>query len=184
MQQRKRNRIEQTVTRERSRLLGFIRRRVRIDEEAEDILQDVFYQFLVAYETIESLERVSAWLYQVARNKIIDSRRKRNTDSFSSLEETDGDQGSLSLVDILPDMQNMPDRHYLRLATLEALEIALEELPREQRDIDRSRILLARSPPPIAPGDDHYGPQMASRTQLATTVHLLRPFSTVSRGDR
>ena len=70
---------EETFLRERGRLLGFIRNRVATLEEAEDILQDVFYQFIAGYETIESLDRVTSWLFSVARNKIIDRYRKEAT---------------------------------------------------------------------------------------------------------
>ena len=67
---------EQTFLKEKDRLLGFIRNRVSSLEEAEDILQDVFYQFVAGYETIESLDRVTSWLFSVARNKIIDRYRR------------------------------------------------------------------------------------------------------------
>ncbi|HEY5689832.1 MAG TPA: sigma factor, partial [Cyclobacteriaceae bacterium] len=72
MQQQKQN----TFLKEKDKLLGFIRGRVSTLEEAEDILQDVFYQFVIGYETIESLDRVTSWLYSVARNKIIDRYRR------------------------------------------------------------------------------------------------------------
>src|SRR5687768_15294434 len=70
---------EETFLREKDRLLGFIRNRVSTTEEAEDILQDVFYQFVAGYDTIESLDRVTSWLFSVARNKIIDRYRREST---------------------------------------------------------------------------------------------------------
>lgn len=137
MAEHKREKIEQTVNRERSRLFGFIRRRVGIEEEAEDILQDVFYQLVSAYDSIESIEKVTSWLFQVARNKIIDRSRKMKPDNFSSLRVAGSaeDDSPLMLADILPDLDQAPDRQLLRTAIWERLEEALEELPTSQREV-------------------------------------------------
>lgn len=137
MAEQKREKIEQTVNRERSRLFGFIRRRVGIEEEAEDILQDVFYQLVSAYDSIESIEKVTSWLFQVARNKIIDRSRKMKPDNFSSLRiaGSSEDDSPLMLADILPDLDQAPDRQLLRTAIWERLEEALEELPASQREV-------------------------------------------------
>lgn len=136
MSQQKREKIEQTVKAERGRLFGFIRRRVRIDEEAEDILQDVFYQLVAAYDTIGSIDKITSWLFQVARNKIIDRNRKMKPENFSSLLARDSeDAGPLMLADILPDLEQLPDRQLLRTAVWEVLEEALEELPEAQREV-------------------------------------------------
>jgi RNA polymerase sigma factor (sigma-70 family) len=128
---------EQTFLREKDRLLGFIRNRVSSLEEAEDILQDVFYQFVAGYETIESLDRVTSWLFSVARNKIIDryrrdSSRPKRAD-FGMVTGTD-DGTVLSLQDILPDLGNTPEDAYLQEVIWEAIMDALDELPREQRE--------------------------------------------------
>src|SRR5882762_4665567 len=95
---------EQTFLKEKDRLLSFIRNRVSSVEEAEDILQDVFYQFVAGYETIESLDRVTSWLYSVARNKIIDRyRRDAARPKKADLEGVVGkDDEPLTLQDILP----------------------------------------------------------------------------------
>jgi RNA polymerase sigma factor (sigma-70 family) len=77
--------IQQTVRKERKRLLDFIRQRVSNEEDAEDILQDVFYQFVNAYRVMEPIEKVTSWLFTVARNRITDLYRKKKTESFSSL---------------------------------------------------------------------------------------------------
>ena len=129
---------EQTFIRERARLLGFIRNRVSSTEEAEDILQDVFYQFVAGFDTIESLDRVTSWLFSVARNKIIDRYRRdaarpQRTDlgSMTSSEE----DGPLSLQDILPDLGNTPEDAYIRDIIWEAIMDALDELPVDQRQI-------------------------------------------------
>lgn len=129
---------EQTFLREKDRLLGFIRNRVSSLEEAEDILQDVFYQFVAGYEAIESLDRVTSWLFSVARNKIIDryrrdSSRPKRTD-FGAMAGMD-DDAPLSLQDILPDLGNTPEEAYLRDVIWDAIMDALDELPIEQREI-------------------------------------------------
>ncbi|MCI0750927.1 MAG: RNA polymerase sigma factor, partial [Flammeovirgaceae bacterium] len=103
---------EQTFLKEKDRLLNFIRNRVSSLEEAEDILQDVFYQFLAGYETIESIDRVTSWLFSVARNKIIDryrreaSRPKKIDFGVSSYPDEDA---PLTLQEILPDIGNTPE---------------------------------------------------------------------------
>jgi len=128
---------EQTFLREKDKLLGFIRNRVNSAEEAEDILQDVFYQFVAGFETIGSLDRVTSWLFSVARNKIIDRYRKeavrpkRTTFGTASLDE----DAPLSLQDILPDLGNTPEDTYLRELIWDAINDALGELPEEQREI-------------------------------------------------
>jgi RNA polymerase sigma factor (sigma-70 family) len=129
---------EQTFLKEKDRLLSFIRNRVSTVEEAEDILQDVFYQFVAGYETIESIDRVTSWLFSVARNKIIDRYRREaarpqraDFGIATSLEE----DAPITLQEILPDLGNTPEDSYLREAIWEAIMEALDELPPEQREI-------------------------------------------------
>ena len=129
---------EQTFLKEKDRLLSFIRNRVSTIEEAEDILQDVFFQFVAGYETIESLDRVTSWLFSVARNKIIDRYRKessrpRRTD-FGRQSGLDDDT-PISLQEILPDLGNTPEDAYLKEVLWEAIMDALDELPSDQREI-------------------------------------------------
>jgi RNA polymerase sigma factor (sigma-70 family) len=129
---------EQTFLKEKDRLLGFIRNRVSTLEEAEDILQDVFYQFVAGYEAIESLDRVTSWLFSVARNKIIDryrrdSARPKRSDLEAQLGSDDG--APLTLQEILPDFGNTPEDIFLREAIWEAIMEALDELPPDQREI-------------------------------------------------
>lgn len=129
---------EQTFLREKDRLLSFIRNRVSTVEEAEDILQDVFYQFVAGFDTIESLDRVTSWLFSVARNKIID--RYRRDASRPKKAELGGpvtleDETPLSLQEILPDFGNSPDDSLFRDFVWDAIMIALDELPAEQREI-------------------------------------------------
>jgi RNA polymerase sigma factor (sigma-70 family) len=129
---------EQTFLKEKDRLLSFIRNRVSSLEEAEDILQDVFYQFVAGYETIESIDRVTSWLFSVARNKIIDRyRRDAARPQRADLRSQAGveEDAPLTLQEILPDLGNTPEDSYLREALWEAIMDALDELPREQREI-------------------------------------------------
>lgn len=129
---------EQTFLREKDKLLGFIRNRVSSVEEAEDILQDVFYQFVAGYDTIESLDRVTSWLFSVARNKIIDRyRRDAARPKRADLEMLAGtdDDAPLTLQDILPDLGNSPEDAYLRDVIWDAIMEALDDLPAEQREI-------------------------------------------------
>jgi RNA polymerase sigma factor (sigma-70 family) len=129
---------EQTFLREKDRLLSFIRNRVSSSEEAEDILQDVFYQFVAGYNTIESLDRVTSWLFSVARNKIIDRyRRDSARPQRADLGSQTGidDEAPLTLQEILPDFGNTPEDSYLREVLWDAIMEALDELPEEQRVI-------------------------------------------------
>ncbi len=129
---------EQTFLKEKDRLLGFIRNRVSSIEEAEDILQDVFYQFVIGYETIESLDRVTSWLFSVARNKIIDRYRRdaaRPQKADLGLYSASDDDSPLTLQDILPDLGNTPEDALLRDVIWDAIMDALDELPADQRQI-------------------------------------------------
>ena len=133
--QRQNAEITQTVRQERSRLLSFIQQRIPDREEAEDILQDVFYQFTEAYRTIHSIERVTAWLFTVARNKITDRYRKKRPEPFSQKQIATDDEGAgLRLEDILPDVATSPDGEMMRTMIWSAIEEALDELPKLQRE--------------------------------------------------
>lgn len=127
--------IEKTVHEERGRLFRFIRRFVSLDEDAEDILQDVFYQFVIGYDRIQSLDQVSSWLFRVARNKATDSHRKKRPDTFSSLSSYPGEEGPLMLEDILPDPGNLPDRELLGEVIWAKIEELLAKMPEKQRQV-------------------------------------------------
>ena len=125
--------IAQTVSRERGRLGNFIRHRVADASEAEDILQDVFYEFVVAYRLPEPIEQVGAWLFRVARNRIVDRFRKKKEESLPELSGRD-DEGSW-LDEVLPSPDAGPEAAYARGVLLEELYAALAELPEEQRTV-------------------------------------------------
>ncbi|WPP48163.1 RNA polymerase sigma factor [Catalinimonas niigatensis] len=128
--------IERTVLKERGRLLNFIRQRVPDRDDAEDILQDVFFQFTQAYRTIESIERVTGWLFRVTRNKIADLYRKKKPEPFSQIRPRDAeDEEALGLEELLPDMNIDPEDTMMRNVIWEALEAALGEMPTAQRDV-------------------------------------------------
>ncbi len=135
--------LDRTMRSERKRLLDFIRKRVRNQSDAEDILQDVFYQLATSYSVTEPIEKLTAWLFTVARNKIIDWYRKRKPESLPS---DPGDMDSpLNLEEILFDPRQNPDRVYARSLVWTELSDALEELPDEQRDVFVMHELEGRS---------------------------------------
>ena len=128
---------EETINKEKGRLLNFIRSKVSNLEDAEDILQDVMLQFISGYNAIESIEKASSWLFSVARNKIIDLYRKRKVRSGQmSLDVGDNEDGtSLSLLSILPDVGSTPEDLYFKELIWDAINNALDELPGEQREV-------------------------------------------------
>jgi RNA polymerase sigma factor (sigma-70 family) len=125
--------LENAVKAERHHLFDFIRRRVRTTEDAEDILQDVLYQFVASYSVTEPIEKLTAWLFRVARNKIIDWYRKKRPESLPRDEHNPGEP--LNLEDILYDSSMSPDRLFARSVVWSELSEALEELPGEQREV-------------------------------------------------
>lgn len=136
-------RIAEAVSRERGRLGNFIRRRVSDAGEAEDILQDVFYEFVAAYRLPEPIEQVGAWLYRVARNRIIDRFRKNKEEPFPQL-QGEGDEAHW-LDEVLPSSDAGPEAEYARGVLLEELTAALAELPEEQRAVFIAHELDGRS---------------------------------------
>lgn len=138
----KENRIAETISRERERLGAFIRRRVPDPGEAEDILQDVFFEFIEAYRLPEPIEQIGAWLYRVARNRIIDRFRKKKEEPLPAA-ANDDDADWLDTA--LPSPDAGPESVYARSVLLAELEKALEELPKAQRDVFIAHELDGRS---------------------------------------
>jgi RNA polymerase sigma factor (sigma-70 family) len=127
--------IEQTFAKEKGKLFGFIRKFVPSKEDAEDILQDVFYQF-ISYSNIELIERANSWLFKTAKNKIIDSSRKKKPMSFSeTIVEDFDDEEAFSIEDFLPSIDITPENLFLNDEFNEKFDEALSELPAEQRDV-------------------------------------------------
>lgn len=129
------NTVEQTFAKERSGLFNFIMKFVSSREDAEDILQDVFYQF-ISYANIELIERANSWLFKVARNKIIDKSRKKRTERFVEQvrESFDGEE-IFTIEDFLPSLDLTPEDLFLKDEFNEKFEAVLGELPTEQRDV-------------------------------------------------
>jgi RNA polymerase sigma factor (sigma-70 family) len=128
-------RISEVVAREQSRLRGFIRRRVPDPGDTEDVLQDVFYRLVEANRLLVPIDHVTGWLYRVARNRIADLFRKRSREASRGLGETNEDENFFELTDLLPSEEDGPEISYVRRALLEELELALDELPAEQREV-------------------------------------------------
>lgn len=128
--------ITATVVRERTRLVNFIRRRIRDPNDAEDILQDVFHEFVQAYRLPAPIEQASAWLFRAARNRIVDRFRKKKEEPLADLSEHDDEAGSEYRLDLnLPAHDAGPEAQYARAVLLKALQDALDELPPNQRDV-------------------------------------------------
>ena len=137
-------RISDVVKREQSRLLNFIRRRVPDSRDAEDILQDVFCELVEANRLLMPIDHVTGWLFRVARNRITDLFRKKKPETFSDTVATE-DGGSLRLEDLLPSPDAGPEAVYLRHVLLDELELAVGELPEEQREVFVAHELEGRS---------------------------------------
>jgi RNA polymerase sigma factor, sigma-70 family len=125
--------LSEAMERDEPRLRNFIRKRVADSGEAEDILQDVFYELLEAYRLMKPIEQVTAWLFRVARNRMIDLFRKSKPDSLN--ESISSEDGSNTLEDLLPSSDEGPEAAYARNLLLDALDDALDELPSEQREV-------------------------------------------------
>ena len=128
-------RISEVVKRERSRLRNFIRRRVPDSRDAEDILQDVFYELVEANRLLMPIGHVTGWLFRVARNRITDLFRKKKPEAFSDATVEDEGGELLQIEDLLPSPDAGPEALYARGVLLDELELALDELPDEQREV-------------------------------------------------
>jgi|SRR5689334_6465595 len=138
-------RISGVVAEERSRLRNFIRRRVPDPADVEDILQEVFYELVEANRLLMPIEHVTAWLFRVARNRITDLFRKRKPQRFSEAAVEDEEGGWLQIEDLLPSPAAGPEAAYARKVLLDELELALRELPEEQREAFIGHELEGRS---------------------------------------
>jgi len=135
--------LAEAMEREEPRLRSFIRKRVLDTSDAEDVLQDVFYELISAYRMMKPVEQVTAWMFRVARNRITDLFRRRKTVSLN--EPVSADEETATLEDLLPSPDAGPDAVFARGVLLEALEEALEELPEVQREVFLAHEVLGRS---------------------------------------
>ena len=156
-------RISQAVAREQARLRNFIRKRVPDIADAEDILQDVFYELVEAYRLMKPVEQVSAWLFRVARNRITDLFRKKKPQSLHD-EARAGEDGEIVLLsELLPSPDAGPAAAYARGVLLDELDAALDELPEEQREVFVAHEIEGRS-----------FKELAARTGLSVNTLLSR----------
>ena len=137
--------ISEIIEEERSRLRNFIRRRVPDPSDAEDIVQEVFYELVEANRLLMPIEHVTGWLFRVARNRITDLFRKKKPETFSDAAVMDEDGEALRIEDLLPSPDAGPEALYFRNVLLDELELAIDELPEEQREVFVAHELEGRS---------------------------------------
>jgi RNA polymerase sigma factor (sigma-70 family) len=171
-------RISETVERERARLRNFIRKRVADPGDAEDILQDVLYELVEAYRAMKPLEQVSAWMFRVASNRIIDLFRKKKPEAFSEAAEVGEDGELLTLDDLLPSPDGGPEAAYARSVLLDEMDAALDELPDEQREVFVAHELQGRSFKELAAESGLSVNTLLSRKHYAVT-HLRRRLQAI-----
>jgi RNA polymerase sigma factor (sigma-70 family) len=135
--------LSQAMEKDRPRLRSFIRKYVADTSEAEDILQDVFYELLEAYRFMKPIEHVTAWLFRVARNRMTDLFRSNKPSSLNN--PATSEEGGETLEDLLPSGDDGPEAAYARSLLLDALDDALEELPEAQREVFIAHELMGRS---------------------------------------
>jgi len=172
-------RIAEAFTREQRRLRSFIRKHVADDGDVEDILQDVFYELVEAYRLVKPVEYLTAWLFRIARNRIIDLfRKKRNEISTDEPLVTADDEEARSVGDLLPSAGAGPEAEYARGLLLEELEAGFEELPEEQRAVFIAHELEGRSFKEIAAASGVNVNTLLSRKHYAV-LHLRRRLQTI-----
>ena len=137
--------ISETIAAERPRLRNFIRKRVADEADVEDLLQEVFFELVEANRLLKPIDYVTSWLYQVARNRIADLFRKKKPGTFADATIEDEEGNSLRIEDLLPSPDAGPEALYVRRVLFEELEVALCELPREQREVFIAHELEGRS---------------------------------------
>jgi RNA polymerase sigma factor (sigma-70 family) len=138
-------RISEVVAQQRSRLRNFIRRRVPDPADAEDIVQEVFYELVEANHLLMPIGHITGWLFRVARNRITDLFRKKKPESLSDARVEDEEGELLQIEDLLPSPDAGPEALYLRHVLLDELELALDELPDEQREVFIAHEIEGRS---------------------------------------
>jgi RNA polymerase sigma factor (sigma-70 family) len=170
-------RISEAVAKEQGRLQNFIRKRVADEGEAEDILQDVFYELVETYRLMKPVEEVGAWLFRVARNRITDRFRKKKPEALTT-EAVAEDGEVLLLEELLPSADAGPEAAYARNLLIEELEDALDELPDEQREVFIAHELEGRSFKQLAAETGVSVNTLLSRKHYAV-LHLRRRLQSV-----
>jgi len=171
-------RISEVVKREQSRLRNFIRRRVPDPRDAEDILQEVFSELVEANRLLMPIEHVTAWLFRVARNRITDLLRKKQPESFSDVAAESEEGELLQVEELLPSPDAGPEALYARQVLLDELELALDELPEEQREVFIAHELEGRTFKEIAAQSGVGVNTLISRKRYAV-LHLRERLQTI-----
>ncbi|MGD1024721.1 MAG: RNA polymerase sigma factor [Candidatus Sulfotelmatobacter sp.] len=171
-------RISEAIERERPRLRNFILKRVADQSDAEDILQEVFYELVEAYRMMKPVEQMTAWLFRVARNRITDLFRskKRTASSEPAVRTEDGDE--IQWEDLLPSPDGGPESSYARSVLLEELDAALDELPEEQREVFLAHEFLGYSFKELAEQTGVSVNTLLSRKRYAV-LHLRERLQTI-----
>jgi RNA polymerase sigma factor (sigma-70 family) len=180
-------RLADVVERNRARLRGFIRRRVPNAQDVEDILQDVFAELVEANRRLMPIDHLTGWLFQVARNRIIDLVRRRRPDSFSDALIDTGDGERVRVEDILPSAEAGPDSVYARRVLVGELRRALDALPDEQRRVFVAHELEGRSFKEMAAETGTNLNTLLARKRYAVRhlrARLQRAFDDLRRGRR
>jgi len=168
--------------RQRGRLRGFIRKRVPDPADAEDILQEVFYELVEAARLVRPVEQVGAWLFRVARNRITDLFRKKQSEKIEPLAAVPitepEDLAGTSFADLLPAADAGPEAAYARRLLLEELAAALDELPEEQRSVFIAHELEGRSFKELAAQTGVSVNTLLSRKRYAV-LHLRRRLQSI-----
>jgi RNA polymerase sigma factor (sigma-70 family) len=172
--------ISEIVAQERSRLRNFIRRRVPDPADVEDIVQDVFYKLVEANRLLMPIDHVTGWLFRVARNRITDLFRKKKPDLLSdeAMEGEDGELLQIQIEDLLPSPAAGPEALYLRSLLLDELELALDELPGEQREVFVAHELEGRSFKELSAESGVNMSTLLSRKRYAV-LHLRRRLQSI-----
>lgn len=174
--------ISEAIEREKPRLRNFIRRRVADQSDAEDILQEVFYELVEAYRLMKPVEQVTAWLFQVARNRITDLFRskKRETAAERPVRSEDGseDGEEFQWEELLPSPDAGPESAYLRSILVEEMDAALDELPEQQREVFVAHEFLGYSFKELAAQTGISVNTLLSRKRYAV-LHLRQRLQTI-----
>lgn len=168
--------ISEALERDQPRLRNFIRKHVADTSEAEDILQDVFYELLEAYRLMKPIEHVTAWLFRVARNRMVDLFRRKKPSSLNNPASPEEDGATLE--DLLPSADDGPEAAYARSLLLDALDDALEELPEAQRDVFIAHELMGQSFKDISAETGLSVNTLLSRKHYAV-LHLRQSLQTI-----
>jgi RNA polymerase sigma factor (sigma-70 family) len=172
-------RVSEAIEREQSRLRSFIRKRVPDQGDAEDVLQDVFYELVEAYRLMKPIEQVTAWLYQVARNRITDLFRNKKREIPANEPAVGTEDGQyVQWEDLLPSPDAGPESAYARAVLLEELDAALDELPEEQREVFIGHELVGHSFKELAAQTGVSVNTLLSRKHYAV-LHLRRRLQSI-----